>query len=147
MGRIPDHILNEVRSRADLIEVVGQCVTLTQRGREYWGLCPFHEEKSASFKVNPENQIFYCFGCHAHGSVFDFRMRHSGLEFPDAVRSLAREVGVTVPETGASKTDSGAAIPSSAASGTRACTEAMPPADAASSKISACSEKGFFRFG
>ena len=100
MGRIPDHILNEVRSRADLIEVVGQCVTLTQRGREYWGLCPFHEEKSASFKVNPENQIFYCFGCHAHGSVFDFRMRHSGLEFPDAVRSLAREVGVTVPETG-----------------------------------------------
>ncbi|NRA03429.1 MAG: DNA primase [Myxococcales bacterium] len=110
MGHIPENILSEVRARADLIEVVGQSVTLTQRGREYWGLCPFHEEKTPSFKVNAEKQTFHCFGCQTGGDVFGFRMRHAGLEFPDAVRSLAREVGVTVPETGGTSSSRTAAL-------------------------------------
>ena len=100
MGRIPDHIVEEVRDRADIVSTVGRYVTLKKAGARYLGLCPFHSEKTPSFSVHPEKQIFYCFGCAVGGDVFAFRMRHEGLEFPDAVRSLAREVGVEIPETG-----------------------------------------------
>ncbi|MCP4006186.1 MAG: DNA primase [bacterium] len=89
-----------MRERADIVSMVGRYVTLKKQGPRHWGLCPFHDEKTPSFQVHEDKQIFYCFGCGAGGDVFAFRIRHDGLDFPDAVRLLAREYGVTVPETG-----------------------------------------------
>ena len=99
MGRIPDHLIHEVRARADIVALVSRHVGLRQVGARHWGLCPFHEEKTPSFQVNSERQIFYCFGCHTGGDVFGFRMRLEGLEFPDAVRVTAQEVGVQITES------------------------------------------------
>jgi DNA primase len=90
----------EIRDRADIVAIVGRHVTLRKQGSRFWGLCPFHGEKTASFQVHADKQIFYCFGCGAGGDVFAFRMRTEGLDFPDAVRLLARELGITVPEAG-----------------------------------------------
>jgi DNA primase len=95
---IPDRAIDEVRERADLVQVVGRHVNLKKSGIRYWGLCPFHGEKSASFAVHPERQFFYCFGCGAGGDVISFRMRHDGLDFLDAVRSLAAEFGIPLLE-------------------------------------------------
>jgi len=82
------------------LETVGRYVALRKSGNRYWGLCPFHGEKTPSFTVNPDKQIFYCFGCGASGDLFAFRMRHEGLEFPEAVRALAGELGIQIPESG-----------------------------------------------
>lgn len=100
MGRIPDHVVSEIRDRADLVQIVGRHVTLKKSGSRFWGLCPFHDEKTASFQVHADKQIFYCFGCGAGGDVFAFRMRTEGLDFPDVLRVLGRELGIAVPETG-----------------------------------------------
>lgn len=100
MGRIPEHVIDEVRARADIVQIVGRYVTLKKSGVRHWGLCPFHSEKTPSFQVHEEKQIFYCFGCSTGGDVFSFRVRHDGLDFPDAVRALAREVGVEIPDSG-----------------------------------------------
>ncbi len=100
MGRIPENVVAEIRDRADLVSIVGRHVTLRKQGNRFWGLCPFHGEKTASFQVHSDKQIFYCFGCGAGGDVFAFRMRTEGLDFPDAVRVLARELGIAVPEAG-----------------------------------------------
>lgn len=101
MGRIADHVIDEVRSRADIVQLVSRYVTLRRSGRRHWGLCPFHAEDTPSFQVHEERQIFYCFGCNAGGDVFGFRMRHDGLDFPDAVRAIAREVGIEIPDSDA----------------------------------------------
>ncbi len=98
MGRFGDDKIEEVRSRADIVEIVGAHVRLRRAGRNFVGLCPFHNEKTPSFSVNPERGFFHCFGCGAGGSVFNFIMRVEGLTFPEAVRSLARKYGVTLPE-------------------------------------------------
>ncbi len=100
MGRIPENVVSEIRDRADIVAVVGRHVTLKKVGNRFWGLCPFHDEKTASFQVHSDKQIFYGFGSHAGGDVFEFRKRTEGLDFPDAVRALGRELGITVPETG-----------------------------------------------
>ncbi len=100
MGRIPENVVSEIRDRADIVSVVGRHVTLKKVGNRFWGLCPFHDEKTASFQVHAEKQIFYCFGCHAGGDVFEFRKRTEGLDFPDAVRAFGRELGIAVPEAG-----------------------------------------------
>jgi DNA primase len=97
VGTIPEHVVDEIRERADVVEIVGRHVTLRKAGHRYWGLCPFHSEKTASFSVHPEKQIFYCFGCGAHGDVFGFRMRHESMAFPEVVRALAQELGVAIP--------------------------------------------------
>jgi DNA primase len=97
LGLIPDHALEEVRNRADIVQIVSRYVTLKKSGPRHWGLCPFHSEKTASFHVHEDKQIFYCFGCQASGDVFAFRMRHDGLDFPDAARALARELGIPLP--------------------------------------------------
>ena len=97
MGRIPDHVIEEVRERSDLVAIVRRHVTLKRSGNRHWGLCPFHDEKTPSFQVLEDRGIFHCFGCDASGDVFAFRMRHDGLDFPDAVRALAREAGIEVP--------------------------------------------------
>jgi DNA primase len=98
MGRFGDDKIEEVRSRADIVEIVGAHVRLRRAGRNFVGLCPFHNEKTPSFSVNAERGFFHCFGCGAGGSAFNFIMRVEGLTFPEAVRSLAKKYGVTIPE-------------------------------------------------
>ena len=100
MARFSDDKLEEVRSRADIVEVIGAHVRLKRAGRNFVGLCPFHNEKTPSFSVNPERGFFHCFGCGAGGTVFNFVMRTEGLNFPEAIESLARRYGVTLPERG-----------------------------------------------
>ena len=100
MGRIPENVVSEIRDRADIVSIVGRHVTLKKSGSRFWGLCPFHDEKTASFQVHADKQIFYCFGCGAGGDVFAFRMRMEGFDFPDVIRVLGRELGIAVPETG-----------------------------------------------
>jgi DNA primase len=102
MGRFGDDKIEEVRLRADIVEIIGAHVRLKRAGRNFVGLCPFHNEKTPSFSVNAERGFFHCFGCGAGGSVFNFLMRVEGLNFPEAVRSLAQRYGVTLPEYQAS---------------------------------------------
>ena len=98
MPGIPEDKIAEVRSLADIVRVVGRVVNLKKAGRSWKGCCPFHSEKTPSFYVHPEKQIFHCFGCQAGGDVFRFLMDHEGRTFPEAVRLLAEEVGVEIPE-------------------------------------------------
>ena len=97
-GRFPPQWLDELRARADIVSVVSQYVTLKQKGRRYWGLCPFHGEKTPSFSVDPEKQMYYCFGCKAGGSVIQFVMDMDRLEFVDAVKQLAEQVHMELPQ-------------------------------------------------
>ncbi len=100
MGRIPDEIIQQVRDRVDLVELVGRSVSLKRVGRSYKGLCPFHGEKTPSFHVNPDRGSYYCFGCQEGGDVFAFLMKVENLTFAEAARSLARDCGIEIPETG-----------------------------------------------
>ncbi|MCC6466849.1 MAG: DNA primase [Alphaproteobacteria bacterium] len=93
----PPSFLDELRARVPLASVIGRRVRLTKRGREYSGLCPFHNEKSPSFTVNEDKGFFHCFGCGAHGDVIGFAMRSESLSFPEAVERLAGEAGLEVP--------------------------------------------------
>lgn len=92
--------LDELSARNDIVDVVSQYVQLKKSGANYFGLCPFHNEKTPSFSVSPDKQIFHCFGCGAGGGVITFTMKAEGLEFPDAVRYLAARAGMQVPEQG-----------------------------------------------
>ncbi|WP_417513729.1 DNA primase [Minwuia sp.] len=94
----PKHFLDELRGRVNVVELVGRTVQLKKRGRDHWGCCPFHGEKTASFKVSEDRDDYHCFGCGAHGSAFDFVMQTEGLSFPEAVESLAEFAGMQVPE-------------------------------------------------
>ncbi len=98
MAFIPEHLIEEVRLASEIVDVVSDYVTLKKRGQNYFGLCPFHAEKTGSFSVNPEKQIFHCFGCGVGGNVFTFIMKEAGVSFPEAVRILARRAGITIPE-------------------------------------------------
>ena len=99
---IPDSFVQELLSRVDVVDVVGQYVQLRKGGANLLGLCPFHQEKSPSFTVSPTKQFYHCFGCGAHGSAITFLMQHTGAGFPETVRSLASSVGMQVPENQAS---------------------------------------------
>ncbi len=92
--RIPDHVISEVADRLDMIEVVSEYVHLQKKGGRYWGLCPFHEEKTPSFTVTPDKGVYYCFGCHKGGSIYTFIMESEKLSFTEAVRFLAEKAGV-----------------------------------------------------
>lgn len=96
---IPESFIQELLARVDVADVVGRYVQLRKGGANLIGLCPFHNEKSPSFTVSPTKQFYHCFGCGANGSAVSFLMAHTGATFPEAVRSLASEVGLTVPET------------------------------------------------
>jgi DNA primase len=98
MARFGQDKIEEVRARADIVEIIGAQVRLKRAGRNFVGLCPFHNEKTPSFSVNPERGFFHCFGCGAGGTVFDFVMKVEALTFPEALQSLARRCGVTLPE-------------------------------------------------
>ncbi len=100
MGRIPDETIQLVRDRVDLVDLVGRYVSLKQAGRNHKGLCPFHQEKTPSFTVNAERGTFKCFGCGEGGNAFHFLMHQENLTFPEAVRQLAAQVGIEVPEAG-----------------------------------------------
>ncbi len=98
MARIPQDVIDQVLAAHDVAEVIGRFVTLKHTGRAWKALCPFHEEKTPSFTVNPERQTFKCFGCGKGGNVFGFLMEKQGLSFPEAVRALAEERGIRIPE-------------------------------------------------
>jgi len=100
VGRIPEETIEAIRNRVDIVDLVGRYVSLRQAGRSFKGLCPFHDEKTPSFHVNPQLGIFHCFGCNAGGNAFAFLMRKDNLSFPEAVRSLGRLCGIEVPESG-----------------------------------------------
>ncbi len=95
----PPNFLDELRNRITLSELIGRRVALRRKGREYAGLCPFHNEKTPSFWVNDQKNFFHCFGCGAHGDAIGFTMRIDNLSFPEAVERLAGEAGLDVPET------------------------------------------------
>ncbi len=94
----PPSFIDELVARNPIEDVVGQHVQLKRSGANLFGLCPFHGEKTASFSVAPDKGIYYCFGCHKGGGVINFQMEVEGLSYPDAVRALAKRVGMTVPE-------------------------------------------------
>ncbi|MGB6007034.1 DNA primase [Castellaniella sp.] len=95
---IPESFIQELLARVDIVDVVGRYVQLRKGGANLLGLCPFHTEKSPSFTVSPTKQFYHCFGCGAHGSAIHFLTEHTGAPFPEAVRTLAASVGLTVPE-------------------------------------------------
>lgn len=97
-SRFPSAWLDELRSRADIVQVVSGYVTLKRNGHKYWGLCPFHGEKTASFSVDPEQQLYYCFGCKAGGTVISFIMEMERLSFPEAVQYLADQLHMPLPQ-------------------------------------------------
>ncbi len=100
MGRIPEETIEAIRNRTDIVDLIGRYVSLRQTGRSFKGLCPFHQEKTPSFHVHPERQIFHCFGCGAGGNGFVFLMKHENLSFPEAARSLASLCGIEIPGDG-----------------------------------------------
>ena len=92
-----DEIVEEVRSRSDIVDVISQYVNLQKKGSQYFGLCPFHNEKTGSFSVSPQKQMYYCFGCGAGGNVFSFLMNYENMTFKEAIEELAPKAGVTLP--------------------------------------------------
>ena len=95
---IPQHFIQELLARVDIVEVVGRYVQLKKGGANFMGLCPFHGEKSPSFSVSPSKQFFHCFGCGKNGNAIGFLMDHTGAGFVEAVKDLAQQVGLQVPE-------------------------------------------------
>ena len=90
--------IDELKNKNDIVDVIGRYVQLEQRGGNFWGRCPFHHEKTASFSVNPTGQFYYCFGCHKSGDVISFIMGIESLDFNDAVKLLAEKAKMALPE-------------------------------------------------
>lgn len=102
---IPQSFLQELLARADVVDIVGRYVPLKKGGANYMGLCPFHGEKSPSFSVSPTKQFFHCFGCGKNGNAIGFLMEHAGMSFPEAVKDLAQQYGMQVPDDDSSPLD------------------------------------------
>ena len=98
MARFSDTFLDEVRARSDIVEVVSEYISLRKNGSRHTGLCPFHSEKTPSFSVDAQNQLYYCFGCHAGGNVFHFVMHMQNMTFPEAIEHLANRANMQLPE-------------------------------------------------
>ena len=96
MGKFPQDIVDRVRDAADILDVVSQYVDLKQRGANYFGLCPFHGEKTPSFSVAPAKQIYHCFGCSSGGNVFSFLMEYQKITFPEAIKTLADRYSIPI---------------------------------------------------
>ena len=105
MSTIPDEVIEQVRDAADLVTIIGEHVQLKRTGSDYRGPCPFHGGTHRNFAVIPRKQMFYCFVCHEAGDVFTFYMKKLGMEYPDAVREVARRTGITIPEKQATGPD------------------------------------------
>ncbi|MCB1964213.1 MAG: DNA primase, partial [Rhodocyclaceae bacterium] len=95
---IPQSFIQDLLARVDIVDVIERHVPLKKKGANYFACCPFHGEKSASFSVSPSKQFYHCFGCGAHGSAIGFLMEYSGLGYVEAIKELARHVGVEVPK-------------------------------------------------
>jgi DNA primase len=94
---IPEEKISEIKQAANIVDIVSEGVALKKAGKNYLGLCPFHSEKTPSFSVSPEKQIFYCFGCGAGGNVFSFMMKREAVSFPEAARALSKRYGIELP--------------------------------------------------
>ena len=106
MARIPEETIERIRNTADIYDVVAQYVDLKKRGRNYFGLCPFHSEKTPSFSVAPDKQIYHCFGCGSGGNVFSFIVEHEKVTFVEAVQQLGEKYGIQVQyESGSASTE------------------------------------------
>jgi len=97
-GRIPENLLEDILGRVDIVEIISGYIPLKKAGNNFKANCPFHHEKTASFMVSPERQIYHCFGCGESGNAFRFLMRHERMEFPEAVEMLAKKCGVSLPD-------------------------------------------------
>jgi DNA primase len=95
---IPQHFIQELLARADIVEIVGRYVQLKKTGANFSGLCPFHGEKTPSFTVSPSKQFYHCFGCGKNGNAIGFLMDHTGAGFVETVHELAQQYGMPVPE-------------------------------------------------
>lgn len=93
-----EELVEEVRMKNDIRDVVSGYVKLQKKGSNHWGCCPFHNEKTPSFSVSGQKQMYYCFGCHATGNVYTFLMKYENYTFPEAIRALADRAGVKLPE-------------------------------------------------
>lgn len=98
MPRYKDELIEQIRSANDIVDVIGSVVKLKKKGANYFGLCPFHNEKTGSFSVSPDKQMYYCFGCGAGGNVISFVMEYENYSFPEAVKYLADKSGIALPE-------------------------------------------------
>ena len=96
MPQIPQTTIDTVRDTSDILDVISQFVDLKQRGANYFGLCPFHSEKTASFSVAPSKQIYHCFGCNSGGNVFSFIMDYQKISFPEAVKFVADRYNIKI---------------------------------------------------
>lgn len=94
MAYYSDELIEEIRSGNDIVDVISGYVRLTKKGSTYFGLCPFHNEKTPSFSVSPNKQMYYCFGCGAGGNVITFLMEYENYTFPEALEVLANRIGV-----------------------------------------------------
>src|SRR5699024_3525961 len=101
--RYSDDLIEEVRMKNDIVDVISGYVKLTRKGSSYFGLCPFHNEKSPSFSVSPGKQMYYCFGCGAGGNVFTFLMEYENYTFVEALKFLAERAGIELPQIEYSK--------------------------------------------
>ncbi|PIW67988.1 MAG: DNA primase, partial [Candidatus Omnitrophica bacterium CG12_big_fil_rev_8_21_14_0_65_42_8] len=98
MGRIPENVLNEIQDKCDIVEIISDYIPLKPIGRNFKACCPFHHEKTPSFIVSPDKQIYHCFGCNSGGNVFNFLKEYEKIDFIDAVKMLAEKTGVKLPE-------------------------------------------------
>ena len=96
--RYSDDVREEVIARTDIVSLIGEDVRLKRSGSNYWGLCPFHPEKTPSFSVSPSKQIFYCFGCHAGGNAITYMMEYHNYSYVEALKILAGRAGISLPE-------------------------------------------------
>ncbi len=104
-NRIPDELIDRIREANDIVDVISEHVQLKRAGGNFKGLCPFHQEKTPSFNVNPARQIYHCFGCGVGGNVITFLMEYEKIGFIDALRELAHRAGITLPDRGSERTD------------------------------------------
>ncbi len=95
--KIPEDKIDEIRNATDIVELIGSVISLKKRGKNYVGLCPFHQEKTPSFNVSPDRQMYHCFGCGVGGNVFTFMMQHEKVSFVEVVRVLAERAGISLP--------------------------------------------------
>lgn len=96
---IPEEVIQQIQNRSDIVETISGYIPLRRSGNSFKAVCPFHNEKTPSFMVNPARQIWHCFGCGLGGNVFNFIMKYEKLEFPDVVRLLAEKTGVEIPSS------------------------------------------------
>ena len=109
LALIPKEIIDEIRARCPVEDVIGSYVSLKRAGSNVKGLCPFHSEKTPSFTVYPDSQSFYCFGCGAGGDVITFTMKYHNLDYVGAIEYLANRAGISIPQSGEEREERGVA--------------------------------------